>query len=155
MKNEGKKGQIDLSFGFIFGIIIVIATVAVAFYAITYFLNIQKCANIGLFYNNLGSEINKSWVANGETINKPFTRTVPESVKSVCFGNLSSIIVSSDSKEQYMVLKKKFEGEEKNVFLYPTKSACNQGSFNLQHIKVDRFFCINQTKGKVTVKISR
>ena len=56
-----KKGQIDISFGMIFSIIIIIATVAIGFYVITYFLNLSSCTKVGLFWNSLNEEVDKAW----------------------------------------------------------------------------------------------
>mgnify|MGYP001609437529 CR=1 FL=1 len=42
MKKINKRGQIELSFGMIFSIIIIIALVATAFYAISYFFKLGK-----------------------------------------------------------------------------------------------------------------
>ena len=52
-----KRGQLQISFGMIFSIILIIAFVALAVYVIMIFLDTGKCANTGLFKNDLQQEI--------------------------------------------------------------------------------------------------
>ena len=56
-----KRGQIQISFGMIFSIIIIIAIVAVSIYVITIFLDFNKCGKVVLFYEDLEEEIQKAW----------------------------------------------------------------------------------------------
>ena len=56
-----KRGQIDISFGMIFSIILIIAVVGVAFYVINNFIELKKCTEIGLFYDDLKKYIDEAW----------------------------------------------------------------------------------------------
>ena len=50
MKKSDKKGSIELSFGMIFSIIMIIAIVGVATYAIVSFLELGKATELSLFH---------------------------------------------------------------------------------------------------------
>jgi hypothetical protein len=148
-----KKGQIDLSFGFIFGIILIVIIIAVAFYVISYFLSLSRCSDAGLFYNNLQDEIDKAWAGGGSL--KVFTDKLPSNLQSVCFGNLTLGNPLVDSRNQYEALSI-FKNGGFNTFLYPTNKACaSLAKKKLSHIKVDRFFCVNVQNSQASLNISK
>lgn len=148
-----KKAQMEISFGFIFAIIVIAAIIAVAVYVIIHFLNLSKCSQTGLFYSDLQGEIDKAWA--GSMTSKQFSGTLPSNLKSVCFGSLKSNPISDFIAEQNEL--KKFQNLDKNVFLYPNTKACSAqlSNYKLEHIKVDRFFCVPVSSGKVSIKISK
>ena len=61
-----KRGQLQISFGMIFSIIIIIAFVAVFIYAITIFMGWKRCAETGLFKEDLQS----AQFPNGNSVTK-------------------------------------------------------------------------------------
>src|SRR3989344_8357256 len=84
---EEKRGQMDISFGMIFSIILIIAVLAIAFYVIRYFSALSSCTSVGLFYTALTKEVDQSWATT--TSKSIFSGNVPGSVDYVCFGNLN------------------------------------------------------------------
>ncbi|MCA9485431.1 MAG: hypothetical protein KC506_01145, partial [Nanoarchaeota archaeon] len=128
-----KKGQaiFGMSFGTIFSIIIIIAIVFVAFFAIRHFLKINKCTQIGFFYEELGDKVESVWTSGGA--NDIFIGTLPASgilsskITHVCFGDLSqrtsgdaeSQSVGSDLEEFYRT-----SDLDENVFMYPPEETC-------------------------------
>jgi len=147
-----KKGQIQISFGMIFSIIIVIATVAIGFYVINYFLNLSSCTKTGLFWNSLTDETDKAW--NTDMTQTIFKGNVPSGVEYVCFGNLSSR-TGIDSKSTEILLELQTFGEnDKNSFIYPPKKACELAFYDLKHSRFDNFFCVPAKSGVVDIKIS-
>ena len=144
-----EKGQIQISFGMIFSIIIIIATVAVGFYVITYFLNLSSCTKVGLFWNSLNEEVDKAW--NSDISQKVFSREIPSGITHVCFGNFSQMVFEVD-KKIFSELKD-YGGTERNAYLYPPGKACDIAFYNLRHAKTDNFFCIPAMSGKIDVKI--
>lgn len=152
MLKEGKKGQIQISFGMIFSIIIIIATVAVAFYVINYFLKLNDCSKAGLFYDSLKSEVEKAY--NGDITQKIFSKAVPSGVKSVCFGNLTQDYTKTDSEQYDYIVQ---YGIKNNVLLYPPGKACNNelASFNLVHATTSGFFCVPVKSGAISVKLTK
>jgi hypothetical protein len=157
MKKESIKlenrAQLDISFGFIFGIIVIIAVVAISIYVIVHFINLSNCTQTGNFYSDLQDEIDKAW--SGSMTSKVFTESLPSGVKSICFGTLDKT-PTSDSRTQYQSLLR-FKALDKNSFIYPYSKACNVQLANHQfeHVNIDRFFCSDVIKGKASVKISK
>jgi hypothetical protein len=147
-----KKGQIQLSFGMIFSIIIIIATVAVAFYVITYFLDLSACTKNGAFWDSLNKEINKAW--NSDITREPYTGALPSGITKVCFGNFTQMPYELD-KAVFTELER-YERSGRNAYLYPPGKACEGLEFyNLQHATTERFFCVPVKSGKMTVQITK
>ena len=150
---ERKRGSIELSFNMIFSIIVIIALIGVAFYAISSFLDISKCAKIGIFYNDFQDRIDKAW--RGSLTKDSFTGNLPNSIENVCFGNLS-VGVGRQFREQYEELSV-YAGYEANTFLYPGTKACDSTSLHrsIKHINAGEFFCVPVENGEVSIKISK
>ena len=81
-----KRGSVQLSFGMIFSIIIIIVTVSIAFYVIAYFLDLRKCTEIGLFYKDFQDKIDDIWKS--EFASEEFVGRLPSGIDGVCLGNL-------------------------------------------------------------------
>jgi len=148
-----KRGQFQISFGMIFSIIIIIAIIGVAFYAISSFLSLSNCSKIGIFYNDLKTYIEKAWQA---TIHEDtLTAILPSGIESVCFGDLTQSPSRKYTREynEFLKLNKKTS----NVFLYPPEKACDfsLSSIKLEHIKSPEFFCLPIKTGKVEIKTKR
>ncbi len=151
MKRVKKRAQIQISFGMIFSIIIVIATVAVGFYVINYFLNLKSCTQIGLFWDSLNNEVNKAW--NSDMTQTVFNGALPSGIKQVCFGNFTQTYAADDS-EEYQALKR-YGTAGRNAYLYPPGKACDVAFYNLKHTVTSEFFCVSVVSGKMSVKLSK
>ena len=81
MKN--KTGAMELSFGMIFSIILIIVFIVFAIYGIGKFLNLQKNIQIKTFANDLTFDIDKLWKANSGS--QPVTYSLPGNVEKICF----------------------------------------------------------------------
>lgn len=83
MGKEGIKGQMNISFGMIFSIILIIIFLAFGFYAITKFLDLQKSIQVEKFLSDLQSDIDQMWKSpqGSQTI----TYILPMNIISVCF----------------------------------------------------------------------
>ncbi len=149
-----KRGQIDLSFGMIFSIIIIIAIIGVSIYVITNFVRLGKCSNIGLFYNELKNEVDKAW--SSTTYRDIFNGKLPNGIEFVCFGELNSARPDGKEGEAYDFLLR-YKRQDKNVFLYPTQNACdsNLAFYRLENAKIEGFFCIPAEKGIVKIGIEK
>lgn len=156
-KIEGKKGQLEISFGMIFSILIIIATVAVAFYVIKYFFGLNECSQVSSFYQDLQSDVDKAWassLSNGVSSGK-----LPLSVSYVCFANPKKPYLGKTFSLQYNELKDKIGSlgvdENKNVYLYPGTSCSGMEYNNIKNIKIDDFFCVQVSQGEVRIKVSK
>ena len=149
LKVMKKSGQLQISFGMIFSIIIVIALVATSFYVITYFLNVSKCTQIGLFYQDFDDKVTKAWAA--DNVQTTFSASLPGGIESVCLGNLNQTF--DDYETERGSFDQYYRHSNNNLFLYPTGKACGKegGSFNLKRARTDGFFCVPVTRGEVSV----
>jgi hypothetical protein len=85
MDKRGKKGQLQLSFGMIFSIILIIAFLGFGFYAIMKFIDLQNSIQIENFLRDFQQDIDKMWKSSqgSQTIKYP----LPSKISAVCFKN--------------------------------------------------------------------
>ena len=148
-----RRGQIQISFGMIFSIIIVIATVAIGFYVINYFLNLSSCTKTGLFWDSLKDETDKAW--NSDITQKIFKGNVPSGVEYVCFGNFSLTPENNVTTRKIFSELKDYGENDKNSFMYPPKKACELAFHDLKHARFNSFFCVQAKSGAISVKLSK
>ena len=141
-----KRGSIEISFGFIFSIIVAAAIIGVAFYAITYFLNLGKSSGVALFYQDFQEEIDSAW--SSEIVKDRFVGNLPGSIKAVCLKDENSV----GSGEEYDALKDYFISKG-NMFMYPPENAYNQVSRKIQHVDLSEigWHCFRNRDGKVEI----
>ena len=132
------KGQMELSFGMIFSIILIIVFIAFAFYAIYKFLGIQDSAKIGLFKNDLQSDVDKMWRSSQGSQEVEYS--LPLKVKEICFVNEDeNLILNSGSEEFIKIIER----------------------YNITHINVVEMtdenseLCIENIKGQVKMIIKK
>ncbi len=147
---RGKKGEgaVSLSYGLIFSIIIIVAILAVSFYAIKSFVNLSRCGEVGIFYDGLQDEINRAWTSGA--YEDGFDGTLPAGIEKVCFGELSSTPIAAYSGYYEEIQDLEYVSDA-NIFLFPPDKACEGDLFSnkLEHVVFDDFFCADVSKGKV------
>ncbi len=146
-----KKGQMQLSFGMIFSILIIIVTLAVAFYVIREFMETGKCAELRVLHENLQREIDTVWRSAAAQV--AFQRSVPSSVKSVCFGDPASWDATEQGKERTAFAS--YRGTDENFFIYPLQCGRAVSVRSLPHVSLQRGFCVPVTKGEVSITIGK
>ena len=82
-KRGNKKAQLNISFGMIFSIILIIVFIAFAFYAIKGVLNWQSSLQIQQFMKDLQTDIDKIFHGVPETQTVDYT--LPQKITFVCF----------------------------------------------------------------------
>jgi len=145
-----------MSFGMIFGIIIIAAIIAVAFYVIAHFLNLQKCTDTSLLYNDLQNEVDKAWKSTN--YQDTFSVKLPSGIDFVCFGFLNQSASNLNDREKQDSLDEEYSSRSKdNLFLYPAKKTCNLdlGANKINHVEINGFFCVEKENGKLDVKLSK
>ena len=153
-----KRGQFEISFGMVFSIIIIIATIAFAIYAITKFLlPTVNCIETGLFFDPLKKYLDKAWQADihKDTFpNKNNQASIPSEIEYICFGDFSQ---TPESKDREIFTDLRYSANrDHNVFLYPSKKTCSGlSSIKLEHVKTDLFFCIPVKDNKIQIKTSK
>src|SRR3989344_971308 len=154
-----KRGSMEISFGMIFSVIIIIAIIGVAVYAITTFLHVGKTAELSLFYKNFEDSIEDIW--SSASSSRVFSFSLPKTIESVCFGSLTTSSSAQYNQElkDLKMYSSGFEQQNTNTFLYP---ATNAGEFAFKKVdKIDlsklaaRFDCFEVNSGKVKIRLSK
>ena len=150
-------GQMKLSFGMIFSIILIIFFIGFAFYAIKTFLLLQDSAEVGTFVGNLQSDINKVWKSSQASQEE--TYSLPSKIQYVCFTDFFSSEGIGAKANLYEELKDTFFGNENMVF-YPIGSS-DFDSTKLDYIEIQEItkdenpFCVENKNGKVRIKLEK
>lgn len=156
-RGKGRGGQINLSFGMIFSIILIIIFIAFAFYAITKFLNLQKSATVGQFVENFGNDVDQMWKSSSGS--QAVTYSLPSSISYVCFTDFSR--PKSGVWGDFYDSLKKAHYDSENTFFYPIGSSEGVDSVEIKNIDLSSITqkenpsCVQVVNGKVTFTISK
>ncbi len=149
-----------MSFGVIFSIIIIIFILAVAIYAINYFLGANNCAKVGLFFSDLQDEIDKAWTSG--SYQDKFEGTLPNGIEVLCIGKLfGTDPLDPNYQEIKSDLELQYSGSgEANIFLHPTEKACDGRLFSqiLKHVDIqplNKFSCAPLTDSKIFINLQK
>ena len=135
MKRGDNRGQLDLSFGMIFSIILIIIFLAFGIYAIIQFLNLQQTIQINTFLNNFQNDINTMWKSaqGSQTV----SYQLPTKIKSVCFVN---------------------DNEFQNLEFTSAQIIQGKKIDNIDIAKITKDespFCVESVKGKISMTIEK
>lgn len=141
-----KRGQIELSFGMIFSVILIVVFVSSAFYAIGVLLGLQKCSQLGLYKDELQKAVDDAWNS-PETIAK-FRQNLPKKVEKTCFFNSLA-----PAKGRDRALYDSIRGYKFNLIFFPLKKACSDTmGYNIAHLNISEItkqhnpYCIERVK---------
>lgn len=151
-----KRGQIQFSFGMIFSILIIVATLLTAGYVIVNFVLLKDDASCKVFYGRLQERIDDVWKGEGASINterEPLP-VLPGKVKNVCFGNSTQIVLNEKYKDIYEEASY-YGNKADNLFFSPRGSCGEDISHKLNHVKIEGKFCAPVVKGKVELIIKK
>ena len=149
---DKKRGQIELSFGMIFSILAIISIIAIGFYVIRVFLELNKCTDIGYFYEKLANEVDKAWKS--PIYRGSFKGQLPGKIEKVCFGDLNGDF-DEDYENIYKELRR-YAVLEKNVFMHPIKEACEElAYYKLEHVNIEEFFCADVINSEASIKLEK
>lgn len=152
-----KRGQMNLSFGMIFSIILIVVFITFAFYAIGKFLDIQKAAKIGQFVENLESDVDKMWRSSQGSQEAEYS--VPSSVEYVCFADFE--LPKTGPKQEFYSDLRMVHFSNENLLFYPVGSAGGVDSTKIDNIdlaeiiKKENPYCIANTAGKIKLTIKK
>jgi len=159
MKRIDKLGQMKLSFGMIFSIILIIVFLGFTFFAIRTLMNINNAVTIGKFYDSLQEDIDKAWKASQGSQEEVYS--LPQKVKKVCFIDyINSNSGGGGDSELYEKLRLGYHLDE-NVIFFPLGSGGELSSMNIKHIDIikmtqeDNPLCFDNIKGKITLNIEK
>ncbi len=156
---KAQGGLFGMSFSMIFSIILIIFFIAAAFTAIKYFLNLQRCSQVGMFTSSLQNKIDIAW--NSQSSLFYFNASIPSGIKSVCFVNLSSPPKNANTYEKNMFTEIQNTGADNmksNFYIYaPEKDYCGLKWKTINHIDLSKKnpICITAKNGIISIKIER
>jgi hypothetical protein len=156
-KNKRKAGQLSLSFGMIFSIILIVIFISFAFFAIKKFLDIQKSVEIGKFVNGFQSDVDRLWQGSQGSELREYS--LPKSVELVCFADYSEGAIGVNSAIYQRLYEVYYERE--NMFFYPLGSGEGIDSKEIRHIDIQRItetdnpYCIKNIQGKMGIAIKK
>ncbi|OGJ19952.1 hypothetical protein A3K73_03255 [Candidatus Pacearchaeota archaeon RBG_13_36_9] len=157
--NKKSQEVFGMPFTVIFSIIIIIAVLLTAFFVIGWFLDFQRCAQTGLFFNDLEKAVSEAYESSfSDTGDKPFTRQLPGSVKKVCIADLSKDWEGNTEEEKEILLEsERYGNPDSNVFLYPLKEICAEArSKYISYLEEkDSLYCFDVKNGNVEIRIKR
>ncbi|PJE81855.1 hypothetical protein COU58_00315 [Candidatus Pacearchaeota archaeon CG10_big_fil_rev_8_21_14_0_10_32_42] len=123
-----KKGSMEISFGMIFSIILIVVFLGFAFYAIQKFLGMQNEVTTAKFYESLSNDVQKVWVS--DDASKQVEYHVPSKINQICF--------DSDSEE--------------NVYL---RSGNPLPGRYIEHLFIESNGCFPVKDGKVKLTLEK
>lgn len=152
---KSKRGQqtIEMSFNWIFAIILIIIFIFVAVYGIKYFMNLSSCSTVGFAYDDLQREIDNAYQS--DFTEKQIELNLP-GIDMICFSNLSSPITGNAGAYDEINI---YEFEDANVFLLPPQKACTIPFNKIKHLNLDKTievknpYCIEVIDGKATLSL--
>jgi hypothetical protein len=130
MKKGVKRGQLKISFGMIFSIILIIIFLSFAFYAIMKIIGFQQNAQIGMFVNDLQEDIDNLWNSESGSFDREYV--ISKKVESVCF-----------------------EKNAKNIFFMPAGVGGSFDYYEIEHVQLFNGFCVKNEKGKIIINLEK
>ena len=156
MKKVGERGEMQISFGMIFSIILIIFFLSFAFFGIRTFLGIQDTAKTTKFLIDLQSDVEKVWKSSQVSQEKNYL--LPGKKSSVCFADFK-VQATGENAQIYSELKRAYYGNENMVF-YPV-SFDEIGSTEIKYLNLAEItrnenpFCIENINGKVKLRLTK
>ncbi len=153
---KNSRGQLELSFGMIFSIILIVIFLSVAIYAIMKFLDLQESVKTANFVDKLENDVDKIW--RGTQGAEEITYDVPTKIEKVCFIDYSS---SSKGKDQNLFFElQRVQIENENLAFYPVGSGEGLDSVEIKHADIERITAVNNpscinNNGKITLTIEK
>jgi len=149
-----KRGQLKISFGMIFSIIMIIIFLTFGFYAIRMFLGIQEKATVGLFLDDFQGDVNSVWQSIEGSQEEEYN--LPKKIEYVCF-------IYSDNPEagkhrDFFSDLKITLLDENNIAFYPVGSSGIE-SAEIKNLDIggitqnENPFCIENEGGKIKLTL--
>lgn len=134
---RNNKAQMQIGFGMIFSVILIVVFIVFAVYGIIKFLEIQRFAQIESFKQDFQNDITDA--LRSDSISSPKSYSIPKDIKQVCFAN--------NKDENMYFVPSGYEGVLlKNIDI--AKTVTSPGSVN-------RKLCIDVQSGKFSVVIKK
>jgi hypothetical protein len=151
-----KRAQMQLSFGMIFSIILIILFVSFAFYAIMKLLDYQNSIKVAKFIENFEKDIDRIWKSGGS---QQRSYVLPSKIEKICFIDYLESKNEEASDSGVWKELENFFYEKENLFFYPANSAKEIKARVVRNIDLGKItseknpFCIKNIDGKVSMTI--
>ena len=151
------RGQMQISFGMIFSIILIVFFLAFAFFGIRAFLGVQGSGETAKFLNDFQSDVEKVWKSS-QSSSENEEYTLPAEKSFACFVDFSSSARGSKGSI-YNELKRASYGKE-NIVFYPLDFEGTE-SAEIKYINLGTItenenpFCISNIDGKVKLRLTK
>jgi len=150
-----KRGQLDLSFGLIFSVILIVAFLGFAIYAIASFLGMKDKIETGKFLEDLQADVDKFWKASQGTDSVEYF--LPVKIKEICFINLDA--GAKGNRTSIYGELKRYAGNNGNLVFYPINSAKFSNYAIINHINLETMaenpLCFQNNNGKVSIALEQ
>lgn len=152
-----KRGQMQLSFGMIFSIILIIVFLSFAFFAIKKIIGIGSSAQIAKFEESFQADIDKLWVASRGSQQEEYF--LSDKITQVCFVDYFAD-ERGTNQDLYDELQQFYFGSE-NMFFYPSSASQGFESAVINHIDLSTIiarenpYCIATSDGKVKFTLKK
>ncbi len=152
-----KRGDLQISFGFIFSVILIIIFVAFAFYVIDKFLETSDCGKEGVFKDDLQKAVDRAW--NSQETKEKFVGELPRSIEEVCFVDFNKDALPPTQEKKLDEIKFYADTNDNLAFLseddgeYTLDKSCMK-SIKIEHLDIDTTtnsenpFCIKKYDDK-------
>jgi len=145
-KRREAGGQMQISFGMIFSIILIIVFIVFAIYGITKFLCISKIAQVEKFKSDFQEDIDSMWKSTQGSERVEYF--IPKKIEQVCFKNRINPKTLKDE----------------NMYFVPEKFSCDiSTAYILDNVDIaktvagltGRKLCIDNSNGKISMTIKK
>ena len=153
---KSRRSQMQLSFGMIFSIILIIIFISFAFYAITKLLEWQRIQKVTSFINDFERDIDRMWKAGGS---QEVSYVLPSRIKKVCFIDYLGDKKEGRDDEGVWREMDSFFNEKENMFFYPENSGGKIKARFIRNIDLKKItseknpFCFKNSEGKLKMRI--
>ena len=157
-KRLRKKAQLNLSFGMIFSIILIVVFLAFAFWAIKWFLGFSDCVQGGDFIDAIQNDVDRIWRGQQGIWSPSEGYILPSKIEAVCFVDFFSEFRGGNEEFYDDVMQ--LSGGNENMIFYPAGSSCVD-SVKINNIDLEKItenenpYCVENKNGKLKLTISK
>jgi hypothetical protein len=157
-----KRGQLKISFGMIFSIILIIIFLTFTFWGIKKFVSISNSVKIADFKDNLQEGVDSLW--RGSKGSDTLEYNLPSKIEFICFGNLIPPPEGPGPTGNFASIYEEIRWsffETENMFVYPTEAAEGLDATTIKHIDIEASttmknpLCFENREGKITLTITK
>jgi uncharacterized protein (UPF0333 family) len=150
-----KRGQLDLSFGLIFSVILIVVFLGFAIYAISSFLKLKSKIETGKFLDEFQADIDKFWRASQGADEVSYI--LPAKIKEICFINKNSR--KNGTRADIYDELGRYSGTDGNLIFYPIGSARPSNYAHIENINIEGIaenpLCFQNKDGRINMVLEQ